>query len=230
MSPPDDHVSWRDELAAYTLGALEPYEAAALEGHLVACDRCQLELARLTSAIQRLPASVGQVEPPMGLRRRIMDAVEEQASAPASLRVPRTPSRFRRMPRPAVAAGLAATLALAFVAGFALRGGDEAARPTTVLAQALSAGGISAALVHDAGNWELQVERLPALAPGRVYEVWVQDAAGLKPSSLFVLSRDGRAQVPLQQPLSPGDKVLVTHEPAGGSARPTSKPLLQVQA
>jgi anti-sigma-K factor RskA len=237
MSPRDDHADWDDELAAYALDALEPSEAAAFEGHLVHCDRCEAGLARLAPALARLPLSVAPADPPPALRRRIMDAVQADASprapTPPKLRRGRRPGDWRAwLLRPAPIGALAAALVATFLAGFALRGGDDAAHPpTTVAARALTRIPVGATLVERDGRWQLDVDRLPRLAGDRVYQVWVANANAtqLTPSSLFVLSRDGRAQVPLSDRLARGQQVLVTREPAGGSAQPTSAPLLQAR-
>ena len=53
-----DHERWRDELAAYLLGALEPGEAAELERHLAGCAECRAEL-RLAAAGGAAAARVG---------------------------------------------------------------------------------------------------------------------------------------------------------------------------
>jgi anti-sigma-K factor RskA len=231
MSNQPDHAPWGDDLAAYALGALEPAEAAEFEGHLVDCERCRAELVRLTPAVEGLSTSVPRLEPPPGLRKRIMDVVEAEAavgtqvgSATAS---PRRSRRWSWAWRPAPIAALATAIAIAFIAGFGLRGGDDATR--TVTAQALTDTAVSAALVEHDGDWHLQVDKLPEPPADHVYEIWVQRGADVKPSSLFVLSRDGRAQVPLPETLREGDKVMVTVEPAGGSAKPSSDPLLQAQ-
>jgi anti-sigma-K factor RskA len=237
MSDRDDHAFWKDELAAYALDALEPHEAAALEGHLVGCDRCRAELGRLAPAVQELPASVAAIEPPPRLRRRILHAVEAEgaatrsalASPPPRRRLRREGARRAGPWRPAPLVGLGATLAIAFLAGFAVRGGDGPPG-RTIPAQALTAAPVSAALVRESGAWQLRVERLPELSPKHVYEVWIRKGSGLRPSSLFVLSRDGRAQLVLSESLPRGAQVLVTREPAGGSATPTSPPLLRARA
>ncbi len=39
-----DHNRWKEDLAAYMLGALEPDEAAELERHLEGCERCRAEM------------------------------------------------------------------------------------------------------------------------------------------------------------------------------------------
>ena len=53
-----DHDRWRDELAPYLLGALEPGEAAGLERHVAGCAECEEELQRFRPAVQVLPETV----------------------------------------------------------------------------------------------------------------------------------------------------------------------------
>jgi anti-sigma-K factor RskA len=231
MSHHDGHERWSDDLAAYALGALEPRETAEFEGHLVDCERCRAELVRLAPAVEGLSTSVPRLEPPPTLRKRIMDVVEAEAAAGAAVGsaapAPRRARRWSWAWRPAPVAAFAAAIAIAFVAGFALRGGDGST--TTVPAQALTDTPVSAALVEHDGDWHLQVDRLPEAPSDHVYEIWVQRGSDVQPSSLFVPSRDGRARVPLDERLHDGDTVMVTVEPAGGSAEPSSDPLLQAQ-
>ena len=80
MSATGEHRRWRAELAAYLLGSLEPDEIEALEGHLEGCERCRDELRWLQPAIDVIPASVPQVEPPPGLRARLMAEVRSDAA------------------------------------------------------------------------------------------------------------------------------------------------------
>ncbi|MEA2178297.1 MAG: hypothetical protein QOG77_1594 [Solirubrobacteraceae bacterium] len=231
MSRPDDHEFWGDELAAYALGALDPRETAQFEGHLVNCEHCRAELARLGPAVEGLSTSVPRLDPPASLRERIMDVVDAEAGAgtvaATPKRSPRRRSSWSWAWRPAPVAAFAAAIAIAFVAGFALRGGDG--DTTTVEARALTDQPANAALVQHDGSWHLQVDRLPEPPADHVYEVWINRPSGLEPSSLFVLGRDGRAQVPLPDTLHDGDQVMVTVEPAGGSEKPTSDPLLQAE-
>ncbi len=75
MSDAQDHRSWRADIAAYLLGGLEPDETAALETHLEGCERCREELRWLQPAVDLLPESVEQLEPPPQLRERLMAEV-----------------------------------------------------------------------------------------------------------------------------------------------------------
>jgi anti-sigma factor RsiW len=105
----------RDVLEAYVLDAIEPRQRAIIEAHLSTCLSCARDAADLAEAAHVLARQVPQVEPPAGLRARVLaaaTAVESpalaertQAAAPiapsliSSPRPPITPT-----PHPAVAA------------------------------------------------------------------------------------------------------------------------------
>ena len=69
---------------------------------------------------------------------------------------------------------------------------------------------------------------MPAPPAGRVYQVWlVHGKEQPRPThTLFTVPRDGRAQVDIMESLKGTDRVLVTAEPSGGSAQPTSEPVV----
>ncbi len=70
------------ELAgAFVLGALEPAEEAAVRAHLATCSRPHDEIAELGGVLPVLAESVPIVEPPAGLRARIMAAAAEDLAA-----------------------------------------------------------------------------------------------------------------------------------------------------
>jgi anti-sigma-K factor RskA len=243
MNVADDHSRWNEDLAAYAIGALGPEETVSFAAHLADCDRCRGELHRLAPAVELLPASVEQLEPPPALRGRIMAAIAEQEPAGAAVSVGGTGSTPAKTPRtslrerirgwhvPALPAALtAAAVAAAFAVGFLVRGGGEETGPqrTTVPVVAAAGGGdVRGQLISDAGAWHLDVSRLPQPGQGRVYQAWVmRRGRDVEPSTVFVLARDGSSTVAIPQSLSSGDQVLVTQEPAGGSPAPTSRPLL----
>ena len=53
-----------DDLAAYALGALTDREAVEIENHLAGCEACSERLRWLQPAVDLVPASVHQLEPP----------------------------------------------------------------------------------------------------------------------------------------------------------------------
>jgi anti-sigma-K factor RskA len=64
----------RELAAPFVLGALDPDEAAAVREHLADCPEVHEEIAQLGGVLPALAASVPVVEPPDGLKARIMAA------------------------------------------------------------------------------------------------------------------------------------------------------------
>ena len=96
-----DHARHRDDVGAYLLGALNDLERHAFERHLSGCSECQEELERLRPAAEALPGSVVQLDPPPGLKQRLMAEVEGDSKV-----VPLEPRRRRPTRLLAVAAVL----------------------------------------------------------------------------------------------------------------------------
>ena len=64
----------REMAGAFVLGALDPAEAVAVRAHLATCDDAHEEIAELGGVLPALAESVPVVEPPAGLKGRIMAA------------------------------------------------------------------------------------------------------------------------------------------------------------
>lgn len=234
----DDHSRWNDDLAAYAIGALDPHDMAAFAKHLSECDRCRAELHRLAPAVELLPGAVEQLEPPPGLRARIMAEVEAETGIEGALAggragAARRTRAWRPRWRPLVALAGSAAVAAAFAIGLVVAGGEDAGGgSSTVPVQALAparTAQISGTLAGSGDRWQLDVDGLPALRGEREYQAWVMRDGAVQPSSLFVLNRDGHATVAIPESLRDGDQVLVTAEPRGGSPQPTTRPLLSAQ-
>jgi anti-sigma-K factor RskA len=92
-------------------------------------------------------------------------------------------------------------------------------------------GGVQATLI-----WSLQLRRsavliddLPSLRAGKTYQLWYMDAAGAaKPAGTFESQPGGKTWRVLDGTMSGGDTVGVTVEPDGGSAQPTSTPIVTI--
>ncbi|HYI80160.1 MAG TPA: anti-sigma factor [Thermoleophilaceae bacterium] len=226
-----EHMPWEDERAAYLLDALDDRERVDFEAHLAGCDRCRAELRWLQPAVDVLPASVEQFEPPTELRDRILGAIEADGgrgkAAPAR---PTKPPFWKRV-SPAALTGVAAVVALAvgIAGGYALRGDSDPAQTvaTTVPVEPTAPSVRAAAnIVRHDDTYTLDVSHIPDLRPGDVYQVWMRDGEQLQPSILFVPSRDGTAKLVLPAQTGAADEMLVTREPSGGSQEPTSAPLV----
>jgi anti-sigma factor RsiW len=130
--------------------------------------------------------------------------------------------------RPLPAAGLATVLLAVGVGVGAALQGDAAPAARTVAADVALAGG-QAHLVVTGDHARLVAEGLQRPARDRVYQVWILRKGETAPSptdALFRTTADGRASVDVPADVRAGDKVLVTAEPDGGSAAPTSRPVV----
>lgn len=226
------HDELRDDLAAYALEALEDAEAERLRLHLESCEECQRQLRWLQEAVDLLPRTVEQLEPPPQLRDSLMETVRAESrraagEAPRRVRA-RSWSDLRLAAwRPATAVAAAATLIVGVVAGYLIHEPGGASR-SNYEAQAMHGSGVTGTLARDGGSGILRVQNMPTLASDQVYEVWVERDGRFEPSSLFVPRRDHTAEAAISNDLNGADAVLVTEEPRGGSSRPTSAPFLSV--
>jgi anti-sigma-K factor RskA len=223
------HDPRRDDLAAYLLGALDPTEAAGLEGHLAGCEECRRELERLRPAALVLPETVERLEPPPGLRSRVLEEVRSDAAGPDD--APAKPRRrWGDWLRPGglrVAAGLAAFIVLAaVVVGLAARGGDSGGGATTAFAG--KSPGVTAEMVREGNTGMLRLSNVHQLPPNRVLQAWVQRGRTVESADvLFAPNSDGIAAAVIDD-MHGVDIVMVTTEPRGGSTTPTSKPLVSI--
>jgi hypothetical protein len=76
LSPGDEHGEMQGSIAACLLDAAETDEAQAL-AHIRSCPSCSELARRLARAAAAVPLSVEQVEPPAGLRARILNRCRE---------------------------------------------------------------------------------------------------------------------------------------------------------
>src|ERR1019366_1306337 len=116
-----------DGLGAYALGALSQDEAERVRRHIERCPTCRDELDGLRAAVDALPASVEQIEPPRELKQRLMAIVEAEAELlraagdaadrPAGEAARPRGRRWLAAPRwrPATAFGLACAIAVAVI-------------------------------------------------------------------------------------------------------------------
>jgi anti-sigma-K factor RskA len=235
---------------AYALDALPPDEAAAFADHLQECAPCRQEVAEMQVTATQLGLQVAQT-PPAGLRDRILQAAHD------TRQVPPAPPGEAAPPGVAVPEGraargwprllLAAAAVVLAVLGGTLLGGQQLAddagparSPFAAVLQAPDAhsatarvrGGGSLTLVSSArlGRAVVLSERLPRLSPGRVYQLWLVDRAGHARSANILLGPDvSPSHSSLVKGVRSGEAVAITREPAGGSERPSMRPLALVQ-
>jgi anti-sigma-K factor RskA len=238
----DKCIELEPQLAALALGEAEM--DGALRAHVQTCRHCQEQLRSYAQVAHALASEAPQVEPPPGLRERIVATIRQPG--------PRTeppPVRARR-PRAVwrLVYGLAAALLVALLVwNIALQQQLDAARRqvaagraswqqmTTLLNSAdvrsypLEGGAASghfwASPQQPVGC--LVVQGLPGLPEDQVYQVWLAQEARHVSGGVFE-TREGNGWVLVKTDGSPAayDSVLVTIEPRGGSAVPSGPPVL----
>ncbi|MEU3600561.1 anti-sigma factor [Streptomyces sp. NPDC006798] len=231
--------------AAHALGALDDTERKDFEAHLRRCEACRREAAGFEATTARLAAAVAQA-PPAAAKARVMAAVDGVRQLPPRIPTPRgTPvlgGILRRRAVPLALAACAAAVALGAVAVWQTQNGRDLEQRARQARQQLDA--VSAVLaapdaltVHGkaangAHTTVVSSERqnkavftaanLPAPAAGKTYQLWLAHDGTMRPAGL--IDHDGTV-ILTGDPADAG-AVGLTLEPAGGSPRPTTDPLL----
>jgi anti-sigma-K factor RskA len=238
---------------AYAIDAVEDAaERHRFEDHLDECEACRVEVRSLREAVVVLGDTIA-VPPPRSLRHRVMAQVTATPQAPRlAPRMPRPPAApvapVRRRAGLRVAAAAAAAAVVVIGGGGLAVGGIDLlrARQTDDQAQHIlaiaanpaarrvagSVSGGGTATVFVAGTQAaLIASGVPGLTDGRTYQLWLVRSgqvlsAGLGPGGAEAGGRWSR----LITGVRAGDKVAISIEPSGGSAKPTTTPLSVIQA
>jgi anti-sigma factor RsiW len=252
MSPRNGSGTQRDTepaeahtlIGAYALDALDDLERATFERHLAACAPCREELAGLRSTAVRL-ADAAAVPPPQRVREQVLAQTRvtpQVRTAPT----PAAPERAVRTTGRRLWLAAAAVLAVVSVGtGVTAWNEHEAARraqadaqritgvltdPAARQVQAPVAGGGRATLVVAGDRAVLAGGGLPALPADRTYQLWIIrgeeiTSAGLGPQGADAAGAWSR---PVDG-VGPGDLVALSVEPTGGSAQPTTTPVVALK-
>jgi anti-sigma-K factor RskA len=238
---------------AYAMDAVPPADRDAFERHLASCEQCRLEVRGLREATAAL-ASATSVLPPDGFREAVLRAAGKTRQLPPATAVPPTPWRlgpdlFGWRPRLGVvlAGAVACVLAVAaIVAGISAygmhsrldqdQGHDHAvamvlgAPDATMMSAPVTTGGTATVVMsHRERALVFTAADLRVLPSSESYELWLMGPAGSRPAGMISMSGNGKMAGPMVvSGLSAGDKVGVTVEPAGGSRRPTTLPVVVI--
>lgn len=224
---------------AYALNALGPEEAAEFRRHLDGCPACREEVRELQSAVARMGASEA-VAPPAHLKHRILAAADRTPQEPPARATSRgRPTAESRGPR--WAPWLAAAAAAVVVVGGGAFGVQamlsddpplnqgvvrvfEAQDALTATVDTEDGGELTVAVSASRNEMAVDTRELPALDEDHVYQLWAVRGEEMVSAAILTDPEVGAAMVMPDEET----QVAVTVEPAGGSERPTTAPIVQV--
>jgi len=239
---------------AYVMDAISPPDRARFERHLEKCQECATEVDGLREATARL-AAASAASPPTGLKERVMAAAattrQQPPAAPAAeSRTAVVPGWLRNMTmltwpnRLALAGGALAVAMLALVVTFGVNNGsmqqqldDDVASSQQIAAvltakdahmmtgQVLGGGTVDVVVSSSKDALVFTAKGLRPLPSSLGYELWLVGPSGTRPIEVLPPESDGMISPVVAAGLRNGDHLVLTAEPAGGSAHP-DKPMM----
>ena len=228
----------------YALNALEAdAERDRFERHLNRCQSCSSEVRGLRETTTRLGMAAAR-RPPPTLRSAVMAAVAQTRQVPAVATRARPERRPRWLPR-LVTGAAAVGLAAAVTFGVLLINTQHrlnqaqarnqaiaavlAAPDARVLTGTVASGGTAVVVVSEARHQLIiSTAGLRPLPPGKVYQAWLIGPPRVRSAGLLPPAQRGRTLPVLASGLAPRDTFGLTVEPAGGTAKPTTSPIVLI--
>ncbi|MCZ3386639.1 MAG: anti-sigma factor [Actinomycetia bacterium] len=233
--------------AAYALDALDQTESGAFEEHLTGCDLCDTDVREMRETAAALAASVAET-PPASLRSRVLEQASQTPQSESTTYAPVASLAEHKSRRLSTSRWLAGVAAAAMIVAGGLgistyqvdQRADEAqvaageitallADPGATVRRSEVVGGGTGTLVYSPTREQAAflTVSVPATAPDQTYQLWAIDGGGA--TSLGLLQPDagrGSALVDLPE----GTTTFgMSVEPAGGSAAPTTDPVLLLE-
>jgi anti-sigma-K factor RskA len=233
----------------YVLDAVDGQERDRFEHHLRRCRPCENEVRSLADTATELGMAAA-LPPPPRVKERVLAATAVTRQLPPVVdlpgRAPRRASRHTARPSwtPRLAAAVAVvSLAVAVVLGAvglrtrheldSARAQDQAiaavlaAPDARMTSRATTDGGTATVVVsRTEGKIVFTTAGLPRLTGGKVYELWLMGPPQTRRAGLLPAPAAGKTAPVLASGLAAGDSVGVTVEPAGGTSRPTTAPIV----
>jgi anti-sigma-K factor RskA len=237
---------------AYVLGALPEEESLSFEHYLAAHPERQAEIDELGAVAGLLAFSPQEQEPSQELRNRVMEIVEAEADS----RSVRRPSVLARVGDYLSVRNLAFGAAALLVIGLLswnvllqdqvqnLQGQVENAQGQVqdLQGELEDAQAQQSQTIKLKGSWAEQgtiaevtpmqknqillvATNMPSVPEDKTCQIWVIKGDVPKSSGLFQPDGNGTA-TPITNSITKADVIAVTVEPAGGSKKPTSDPVL----
>jgi anti-sigma factor RsiW len=236
---------------AYACDALDPDEQTDFERHLAHCEACAQEVTELRSTAAALGLAAAS-EPPAELHERVMRQIAVTRQQPpvvtslAEARAKRSARDRGWWVKPTGWIAAAALVVGVAVLGAVVKRQDtqigrlrgQTSAMTQLLAAGdarsvtgpVSTGGTATVVLSASDNHMLfTAAGLPALPAGKAYQLWMIDAAGVRPGPVLK-PVDGTVSPIVTAGLDGARTIAMTVEPASGSTKPTTTPILTLTA
>ena len=230
---------------AYALDALDPLEHARFERHLSTCATCTAEVAEFHATTARL-AAAESMTPPASMRSDVLRrASQTRQNSPViepvrDVESSRSSTAWRSRVL-GVAAGVLAVamVGTGYIAVNQTQRADQLEQQSALVASVLSApdartvpakqGEGSVVVSASQGRAVFVTDAAAEPAAGSTYSLWrIAPDGSISAAGLWEPGDGGTATVPLTVAVKPGDTVAVSIEPDGGSAQPTTDPIVVV--
>jgi hypothetical protein len=228
-----------------------PYALDALEGgaerdrfirHMSRCQTCASEVRGFREVATAL-AFAATAEPPPELRDRVLAATASTRQLPPEVSPHARPRRTRAWVPWLSGVVATASIVVAVLFGFAqahtqqqltrAQAENEAislllsSPQVTLLSHSTTKGGVATVVLAAARHQLVVVTNdLPALPAGKVYQLWLINKQKTVSAGLLPPATSGRTAPVLASGVVKGDTLGLTVEPAPGSVKPTTTPIL----
>lgn len=230
----DKHVL--ESLPAYALGSLDAAEAQVIAQHLAGCHICRSELHAFQDVAGQLALTAPQAVPSGELKPRLMERIQSLDLSRSKSKPERWRFAGRLLPVGAIVGlVLIATLTVSnLLLWQRLNQLEVLTGPlgmrAIVLQNTDAAPNASGFVVigADGNNGVLVVDELPVLDAQREYQLWLVRNGSSTSGAVFSVDESGYRGMRIEAPqtLLVYSSVLVTIEPAGGSAVPIGEEVL----
>jgi len=211
---------------AYAMDAVAEPDRARFERHLAGCESCRQEVRGLREAAAALAAAAA-VRPPAALRDAALRAAAQTRQLPPA--VTQVPAGWAAAAAGVVTYGMQDRLDQAQLRDHAVAAVLSAPDATMLSAPVRTGGTATVVMSHRERALVFTAADLRLLPTARSYELWLISPAGSRPAGMVAGSSHGGMAGPMVvSGLKAGDSVGLTVEPAGGSPRPTSPPVVLV--
>ncbi len=220
----------RQNAAAYALGALTEDEQAEFERHIAECG-LEHEIELFSEVASRLSQAAPSVEPPPGLKDKILLAATAESASQTVAAAERRPTptwtqRLQRFGAPAYGAAAVALIAIGALIGWgaaSLSGGDSATE-LNHFRRDPEGDWLRVETVLGEDGLMLSVGNLDTLPGQSIYQFWAIREERWVPIGEFDTDSEGKWSGYFQFSLQEGDSVAITVEPESGAETPGSDP------